>query len=235
MTGAQIFLQNFGQTTKNIMVQCQIVFKRTGPINRLKADKVRKAIKTILVIVAAIILMVAIVSAIFFVDLTAYTATGSQTLTTQIPSSGKALVIYDPGLSGTAKNVAAKVASDLEAQNYTVTLAGIKSSAAANTTGYSIIVVGGPIYAGSPTASVKDFLNNLQPGYAIPNGPYFFIRVGVFGSGQGATTPSDVAAIKNAVPALKNGDLKGALIVKIGQTENLNTRAQDFVNQLIFG
>ena len=69
--------------------------------------------------------------AIIFLDVAAYTATGSQTLTPTGTSVGNALVLYDPGLSGTAKGVAEKVASDLQAQNYTVTLAGIKSSAAA--------------------------------------------------------------------------------------------------------
>ena len=91
-------------------------------------------------------------------DLAAYTATGSQTLTPTGTSIGKAIVIYDPGLSGTAKGVADKVASDLQTKGFTVTLAGIKSSAVANTTEYRVIVVGGPVYAGALTSSVKDFL-----------------------------------------------------------------------------
>jgi flavodoxin len=194
----------------------------------------RRAFKIILAIFAVLIIVIAAFGAIIFLDVAAYTATGSQTLTPTGTSIGKALVVYDPGLSGAAKGVADKIASDLQAQSYTVTLAGIKSSAAANTTDYGVVIVGGPIYAGSPTVSVKDFLNNLQPGYPIPNGPYFVIRVGVFGSGQGSTTPSDVAMIKNSVPALSdNGSLSNAVVVKIGQSEDLNTRASDFVNQLV--
>ena len=54
-----------------------------------------------------------------------------QTLTPTGTSIGKAIVIYDPGLSGTAKGVADKIAADLQAKSYTVTLAGVKSSAAA--------------------------------------------------------------------------------------------------------
>ena len=77
-------------------------------------------------------------------DLAAYTATGSRTLTPAGTSIGKALVAYDPGLSGTAKGVANKIASDLQASGYTVTLAGIKSSAAAQTSDYGVIVAGGP-------------------------------------------------------------------------------------------
>jgi flavodoxin len=186
----------------------------------------KKIFKIIIGIFAALIIVVAAFGAIIFLDVASYTATGSQTLTPTGTSIGKALVVYDPGLSGSAKGVADKIASDLQAQSYTVTLAGIKSSAAASTASYAVIVVGGPVYAGSPTGSVKDYLNNLKPNQGA--------KVGVFGSGAGATTPSDVAMIRNAVPALSdNGTLSNAVVVKIGQTENLNTRAQDFVIQLL--
>jgi flavodoxin len=205
------------------------------PSSSRRGVKMRKIFKIILVILAVIIIVVVAFAAIIFLDVAAYTATGSQTLTPTGTSSGKALVIYDPGLSGTAKGVADKVASDLQTQGYTVTLAGIKSSVVTNTTDYGIVIVGGPIYAGSPTVSVKNFLNNLSPGHASQGfGPYILTRVGVFGSGQGATTPSDVAMIRSSVAALAdNGTLSRAIVVKIGQTEDLNTRASDFVAQLI--
>jgi flavodoxin len=197
--------------------------------------RMRKIFKIILAIFAVVIIIFVAFAALIFLDLAAYTATGSKTLTPTGTSVGKALVVYDPGLSGTAKGVADKIASDLQAQSYTVTLAGIKSSVVTNTTDYGVVVVGGPIYAGSPTVSVKDYLNNLSPGHASQgSGPYFFTRVGVFGSGQGATSPSDVAMIRNSVAALSdNGPLSNAVVVKIGQTEDLNTRVSDFVNQLV--
>jgi flavodoxin len=186
----------------------------------------RKAFKIVIAVFTAITILIVAFGAIVILDLAAYTATGSETLTPTGTSVGKAIVIYDPGLSGTSKGVADTVASDLQAQNYTVTLAGIKSSGVASTTGYKIVVIGGPIYAGSPTSSVKDSLNNLTPDQDA--------KVGVFGSGQGETSQSDIDMIKNSVPALSNaGSLSNAVVVKIGQTEDLNTRAADFVNQLI--
>jgi len=40
--------------------------------------------------------------------------------------------------------------------------------------------------------------------------------------------------IKSSVPALSNtGSLSNAIVVKIGEKEDLNARASDFVNQLI--
>ena len=94
----------------------------------------RKIFKIILAIFAALIIIVVAFGAIILLDVAAYTATGSQTLTPTGASVGKAIVIYDPGLSGTAKGVADKVANDLQAKGYTVTLAGVKSSAAGVTT-----------------------------------------------------------------------------------------------------
>ena len=185
-----------------------------------------KILKIILVVVTILLIAVAAVGAVIFLDVTAYTATGSQTLIPTGTPTGTALVLYDPGLSGESTKVAQQVAKDLQNQGYTVTLAGIKSSAAATTTGYDVIVIGGPIYAGAPTASVKDSLANLQFDSNA--------EIGVFGSGSGATAPEDIASIKVAVTALQDGGaLSNAVIVKIGKGEDLSARSVDFVNQLV--
>ncbi len=186
----------------------------------------KKIFKVILTVLAVLIILFAVFAALIFSDLAAYTATSSKTLQYSGQFMGTALVLYDPGLSGASSRVAQQIADDLYNQNLTVTLAGIKSQAAANTTGYDIIVIGGPIYAGEPTASVKDALSNLKHDADA--------KVGVYGSGQGASTPEDVVAIRAAVPALQNGGaLSHAIVVKIGEGENLTQRAQDFVNDLI--
>jgi carbon monoxide dehydrogenase subunit G len=187
--------------------------------------KMRKIFKIILVVFAVLIIGVVSFGAIIFLDVAAYTATGSKTLTPAETSVGKALVIYDPGLSGTAKGVADKVASDLQVKGYIVTLAGIKSSAAASAVGYRVIVVGGPVYAGSLTSSVKGTLSNLTPDQGA--------KIGIYGSGQGATTTDDVTQIKQSIPSGSDTSLSGAVVVKIGEKEDLNTRAQGFVDQLV--
>ena len=185
----------------------------------------RKIFKIILAIFAVLIIMVVAFGAIIFLDVAAYTATGSQTLTPTGVTVGKAIVIYDPGLSGTSKGVADKVASDLQTKGYTVTLAGVKSSATGITTGYNIIVVGGPVYAGALTVSTKEALANI----VLDKGA----KIGVYGSGQGATSPEDIAQIKQSMPARSDLTLQNAIVVKIGSNEDLNARAQDFVNQLV--
>jgi menaquinone-dependent protoporphyrinogen IX oxidase len=188
----------------------------------------RKILKIILSIFAVLVIGVVAFGAIVVLDVAAYTATGTQTLAPTGTSIGKALVLYDPGLSGTAKGVAEKVASDLQTQNFTVTLAGIKSSAAANTTSYSIIVIGGPVYAGALTSSVKDNVNKLPLDLQGA-------KVGIFGSGQGATSTDDINQLRQSIsgPLRANPALSNVTVVKIGQSEDLNARAQDFVTQLM--
>jgi flavorubredoxin len=187
----------------------------------------RKIFKIILVIFAAIIIVVVAFGAVILLDVAAYTATGAQTLTPTGTSVGKAIVIYDPGLSGNTKTVADKVASDLQTKGYTVTLAGIKSSAAGSISGFNAIVVGGPVYAGALTSSVKDTLKNIDSSRGQGT------KIGIYGSGQGATTPEDVAQLKQSIPSSSDNSLSEALVVKIGEKEDLTTRAQDFVNQLL--
>jgi hypothetical protein len=92
----------------------------------------RKIFKLILAIFASIIIIVVAFGAIIVFDIAAYTATVSQTLTPTGTSIGKAIVIYDPGLSGTVKGVADKIAADLQAKSYTVTETSIKSSFASS-------------------------------------------------------------------------------------------------------
>jgi flavodoxin len=185
-----------------------------------------KILKIILAIFAVLIILFVAFAAIIFLDVAAYTATSVQTLTPSGTPMGIALVLYDPGLSGASTRVAQQIAADLQNQTLTVTLAGIKSSAAANTTGYDVIVIGGPVYGGAPTASVKNALINLQH-----DSDTVF---GVYGSGGGSNAPEDIAQIKNAVPALQSGGaLSNAVVVKIGETEDINARAADFVNQLV--
>ena len=186
----------------------------------------RRIFKILLAVFAVLVIIVVAFGAVFFLDLVAFTATGSKTLTPQGASVGDALVVYDPGLSGATTRVAEKVAADLQTQGYTVVLAGIKSSAAANTAGYKVIVAGSPIYAGAPASSVKDFLGGLNPASDV--------KVGVFGSGSGATSAEDITMIRNAVPALQSGGaLSGVVVVKIGQNEDLEVRSSELVNQLV--
>lgn len=185
----------------------------------------RKIFKFILAVFAVLIVGFALFGAIIFLDLAAYTAGGSQILTPSNTSIGNALVVYNPGLSGAAKVVAEKVAYELQAKNFMVTLAGVKSSAATNVADAKIIIVGGPVYAGTLTSTINDYLNRLTPNNSA--------RVGVFGSGSGDQEEIDIANIRSGAASLsEDGPLANALVVKIGNGENVTSRMADFVAEL---
>ncbi len=181
----------------------------------------RKTLKIILIVFAVLVIAFFSFLGFVFLDVMAYTATGSQTLTPSNSSVGRALVVYDPGLLGNAKGIAEKVAVDLQTNGYIVTLAGIKSSAALNTSGYSVIVAGGPVYGGSLTSSVVSFLKSLNPAAEV--------KVGVFGSGSFPMS-NEVTTLSKSVPSSLN-----AVVVKINTNEDAKTRSSEFVNLLLQG
>ncbi len=184
----------------------------------------RKIIKVILAVFAMLLIIFSIASAIIFLDVASLTATNSQTLTPNGQTVGKALVAFDPGLTDDTKIVAQTLAKDLQQTGYTVTLAGIKNSAISHSDDFNIIVVGGPVYAGALASSVKDALRSL----IVNQGT----KVAVFGSGQGATSPEDVAMIVQSMPTRSDNALENAIVVKIGNNESIPLRAADLVNQL---
>ena len=185
----------------------------------------KKILKIILVVFAAIIIMgIASVSIVIF-DVAGNLATGSQTLPNG-SATGKALVVYNPGLSGGAKDVATKIGYDLQTSGYAVVLAGVKSSAAADTSGYNVIVVGGPIYAGKPASTVQSYLNSLNP----PEN----VRVGVFGYGSVKVDDANTNAVmKDVAPLPSNSSVTLNAVVKVVSGDNVDAKCQAFVTDLL--
>ena len=92
---------------------------------------------------------------------------------------------------------------------------------------YGFTVIGKPVHTGSLTDSVTDALRNLV--LSRDQGT----KVGVFGGGQCSTSSDGISKIKQTIPMSSEVAILNALVAKIGNSEDLNTRAQDFVNQLI--
>ena len=128
-------------------------------------------------------------------------ATDSELIGPDGPAAGKALVVYNPGLSGAPKEAATKIASDLNARGYEVMLAGVNSEAATDVSGYDVIVAGGPIYGGKVSPSVYEYLETLAPPADA--------KVGAFAIGGSTSKPfPDAAWLKATVlmPWGKNAD-----------------------------
>ncbi len=160
----------------------------------------RLTIVMIVVAAAAVILLPA--AAVFAVlavgasDVMSNTATGSETLTPAGTATGKALVVYTPGLTGAAKGAAAQVAADLKARDYAVTLAGVKSEAAADYAGYDVIVVGAPIYS---------FAGGAIPSYLQALDPAEGVKVGAVATGSRDPDPFPDAAWLKVTVQLPQG------------------------------
>ena len=138
--------------------------------------KIMKIVKIAGLIVVVVVLLIIVSMGFVFLDAMSYTATGSETLSPAGNVTGNALVVYDPGITGFAKDVATKIAGDLQSKGYTVTLAGVRSSAAANVSGYDVIVAGGPTYAGNVSSSIKSYMHDLKP---APD-----TRIGIYWTGS---------------------------------------------------
>jgi len=125
--------------------------------------KISKRVKIVGLVIAVALVSFAAFMIVAGSDVMSSQATGSELIKPGGPATGRALVVYNPGLSGAPKDAATQIANDLRARGYEVTLAGVKSDAAANVSGYDVIVAGGPIYGGKVSPSIDSYLRALTP------------------------------------------------------------------------
>jgi hypothetical protein len=150
------------------------------------------------VAVGIIVGLVILIFLVFNFDLASYLATGSETLSPTGTAVGQALVVYSPGLSGAAKESATKIAGDLKSKGYTVTLAGIRSSAAASGVDYDVVIVGGPVYFGKLSSSTGGYLGSLS----LKSGA----KLGIFGTtGGNQYMEVDFKSVSEQVSSLRGG------------------------------
>ena len=168
-----------------------------------------------LVIVGVILIVVVagIVAGVLFCgDIMSYTDSGGKILSPAGTPAGKALVVYNPGVSGAAKNAAAAIAGDLQSKGYTVNLAGIKSAAAADISGYDVVIAGGPMYFGRVSNSVDSYLKALKPQKNV--------AVGVFGTtGSSQFHDEDIATFGEQVTT----DLSSVTLDKKAATKTIRS------------
>jgi flavodoxin len=192
---------------------------------KFEGVSMRKIFKIILGVFAVLVIVGVVVVSLLFMDAAGNLATNSQSL----PSGaaiGKALVVYDPGLSGGAKDVATKIAYSLQSAGYDVVLAGVKSSDASNLAGYSVIVFGGPIYAGKPASSIQAYIDSFNPPVNA--------KVGAFGYGSIKEDNTKTSAIAQEVaPMPKDASWNIDAALKAASGDNINSLCQQFITKLL--
>ncbi|MDP3066254.1 MAG: hypothetical protein Q8N08_05880 [Methanobacteriaceae archaeon] len=77
-----------------------------------------------------------------------------------------------------ARTAANDIASELQSRDNDVKLAGVRSADATNTSGYDVVIAGGPMYFGKLTKSIESYFKPLR----LPKE----VKLGVF-----ATTGTD--------------------------------------------
>ncbi len=184
----------------------------------------RKIFKIILVALAVIIIVPFASLSLIMGDVAGNLATDTHPLPNGA-ATGRALIVYDPGLSGGAKDVATKIGYDLQESGFDVLLAGVKSQAAANVSGYDVIVVGGPIYAGKPASTIQAYLNSLTPPANA--------TVGVFGYGSIAINATDGEVIRDVTALSSGSPLTITAAAKITNSDDVDARCQEFVTSLL--
>lgn len=145
-------------------------------------------------------------------DLASMLATGSETYSPAGISVGRAIVVYSPGLSGAAKESAAKIAGVLTGKGYSVVLAGIKSSAASSSVDYDVVIVGGPVYWGKLSSSTSDYLGKLN----LKSGAKF----GIFGTtGSSQYQDADFKSVSAQVSSLRGGATPPIKLILKGEVD----------------
>jgi flavodoxin len=192
---------------------------------KVEEKELKKILKIILVVFAVLIIAAVGSMALVMGDVAGNMATDTHPLPNGA-ATGKALIVYDPGLSGGAKDVATKIGYLLQDSGYDVLLAGVKSSAATDLTGYDVIIVGGPIYAGKPAATVQSYQSSFNPSEQV--------KVGIFGYGSVKIDNADTAAVMQDVAALpSDSQITLLTAMKIVSSENVDDQCNEFVINLL--
>jgi len=185
----------------------------------------RKRFKIVLAVFAALVIVGISLLGVVIGDVAGNLATGTHPLPNGA-AIGKAIVVYDPGLTGGAKDAATKIGYNLQTAGYAVLLAGVKSSAAGNLTGYDVVVVGGPIYAGKPAGTVQTYLNNLQPPVNA--------KIGAFGFGSvKIDNTKSTNVMQEVAPLPSSSQVKFDAILKATSSDNVNSLCSEFVTALL--
>lgn len=153
----------------------------------------------ILAVIAIVLIGIACLVAgggIICSGLTGKMATGAESMSPAGTVTGKALVVYDPGVTGAARKAATEIAGNLKARGYQVELAGVSGKTAANATGYDIVIVGGPCYFGKAANSIEAYLKGLKLDKNT--------KLGVFATtGTNNFVASDLASMEQQVSSLQ--------------------------------
>ena len=183
-------------------------------------------ITIVLGVILLLILAIIVSSAFIFLDLMSYTARGSKSMTSSRHVVGNALVVYNPGISGMAKNTANDIVNKLKSKGYNINLAGVKSKTASSTLGYKIVIVGGPMYMGKATKSIENYLKGLNLEKDV--------KLGIFTTtGSDQFNDDDFQSLKKQIKMLMDNTTPNNVTIKLIRSGNESSKdTEDLISDI---
>lgn len=184
------------------------------------ADR-KRAFRVAGICILALLAVVIIAMAAFYLDLAGHLATGSQTREPDNATAGRAIIVYNPGWTGLTGRAVENVATLLAASGYEADVAGVSSQPVQNLSGYDLVIVASPNYGKRPTALVGTFIENMQPDDGA--------TIGVLCTNAGVTTQG-ADAMKARIEG-RGMTVKAAMALAL--TEPVEPAATAFVSELL--
>lgn len=183
--------------------------------------------KIVIVSLVIVIITTIILFAVAITDWMGYSAKDSTVLEAEGNLKGNALVVYNPGLSGQAKQAAMIMGEQLAAEGYRTTVCGVSSEQADMIDGNTVIIVGGPMYGGKCSSSIADYLGHLSPNEDV--------RLGVFTTtGNANSDQSSLNSLTDQVSSLTGTEQDITRTeVRLILTVNVDDDCRALVNDLI--
>ncbi|MCK9152252.1 flavodoxin domain-containing protein [Methanobacterium alcaliphilum] len=183
--------------------------------------KIKKILKYAGMVLAVMLVTAFVAMGFVMFDVMSYTATGSEKLNAAGEAAGSAMVVYDPGISGESKEISTAIAKDLQSKGYNVNLAGISSADAANTLGYDILIVGGPIYAGKISSSIQSYLSSIKTDEGT--------KIAVFAAGNDPDTANNETLLREEVVISGKNAINVIAVMKVVSGENPQAKSSQLV------
>jgi len=115
--------------------------------------------KIVFVVIIAFVIVVASVLGFVLFKINTDYVSGIEVLNAN--GSATALIIYHPGLSSFMKDVAYAFADGLVENGWRVEITTASSQAPTDLSGYSLLALGSPVYAGNPSPTIKRHLERI--------------------------------------------------------------------------
>lgn len=143
--------------------------------NRKEQNKGKKIVKRILLSILGIFLVMIVAGIVTINSLMSCIKKEYKPDETIVGSGAKkALLIYEPSKSDVAKEVTMSVAQTMKDAGYTVTINYPSKELSYNWEGYDVIAFGSPVYFGSVSPALKEYVQNKQ----VENKKIFIYSIG---------------------------------------------------------